>query len=611
VTVPGPPSSLRIALLCYRGNPFSGGQGVYTRNLARELVALGHRVEVFAGQPYPVLDEGVGFTPVPSLDLYREPDPFRTPRPGEFRDRIDLLEVATMWTAGFPEPRTFALRAARLLATRSAEFDLVHDNQCLGYGLLKLPAYGLPIMATIHHPVRVDRRLELAEAKGLRQITLRRWYAFTKMQARVARKLPEIITVSSSSAAQITEYMGVRPERISTIPIGTDVDRYRPDPARTGTAGRIVTTASADSPLKGLAVLIEAFAKVRADHDHAHLTVVGKPKKGGPALRAIEELGLSGSVTFTDGLTEDELIDTLRSAEIACVPSLYEGFSLPAVEAMALGLPLVATTGGALPEVTGPDGLAALTVPPGDAPALAAALSRLLGDPQLRARLGAAARERAVTKFTWRAAATATAERYRFQVEAAAEAAGGGGRGTDRCTVTPNAFAKPAANATAAANAVDIRTADAEATSIAGAVAPELVAAASPKPSRWPRALSPARPIKPNTLTTLAEPAQPAEPTSLAALAESGASLGQTSLLESPGLSGLAADLATLTNPSAPPGPGAQLESPALTGPTAAAPADTTGPITPADPAGAPPEILDLGAAPAPADPSQKGHLAC
>jgi glycosyltransferase involved in cell wall biosynthesis len=422
VTVPGPQSSLRIALLTYKGNPYSGGQGVYARNLSRELVRLGHRVEVFAGQPYPVLDEGVGFTAVPSLDLYRQPDPFRTPRPGEYRDRIDLLEVATMWTAGFPEPRTFALRAARLLAARAAEFDLVHDNQCLGYGLLRLPGLGLPTLATIHHPVRVDRELELAEATGLRRITLRRWYAFTKMQARVARRLPEIITVSSSSAAQITEYMGVRPERIVTIPIGTDVDRYRPDPSVARVPGRIVTTASADSPLKGLDVLIEAFAKVRAEHGHAHLVVVGKPKKGGPAMRAIEEHGLAGSIRFTAGLSDEELIATLRSAEIACVPSRYEGFSLPAVEAMAVGLPLVSTTGGALPEVTGPDGQATLAVPPGDAPALAAALNRLLGDPQLRARLGAAARERAVTRFTWRAAAISTAERYRVRLEIEAQA---------------------------------------------------------------------------------------------------------------------------------------------------------------------------------------------
>lgn len=416
--------SLRIALLCYRGNPFSGGQGVYVRNLSHELAALGHRVEVLAGQPYPILDEGVGFTPVPSLDLYREPDPFRTPRPGEYRDLIDLLEVGTMWTAGFPEPRTFSLRAARHLAARRGEFDVVHDNQCLGTGLLRLPKLGFPTLATVHHPVQVDRGLELAEARGFRRVSLRRWYGFTRMQARVARRLPEIITVSSSSAAQITEYLGVRPERVTTIPIGTDVERFSPSPAVAKVPGRIVTTASADSPLKGLAVLVEAFAKVRAEHDHAQLVVVGAAKEGGAVSRAIERYGLEPYIRFVSGISEDELIDLLRSAEVACVPSIYEGFSLPAVEAMAIGLPLVSTTGGAIPEVAGADGETTLAVPPGDAPALAAALTRVLGDEQLRARLGAAARERAASRFTWRAAAVATAERYRVHIDARR---GGGG----------------------------------------------------------------------------------------------------------------------------------------------------------------------------------------
>jgi glycosyltransferase involved in cell wall biosynthesis len=411
-------SSLRVALLSYRGNPYSGGQGVYIRNLSRELLALGHRVEVFAGQPYPVLDPGVAFTALPSLDLYRQPDPFRTPRPGEYRDLIDVREVLTMWTAGFPEPATFALRAARHLAARRADFDVVHDNQCLGYGLLKLPRLGFPTLATIHHPVQVDRQLELAAATGLRRITLRRWYAFTRMQERVARRLPEIITVSSCSAAQITEYFGVSPERITAIPIGTDVERFSPSLAVAKVPGRIVTTASADSPLKGLAVLVEAFAKVRAEHDRAGLVVIGKAKPGGPVARTIERFGLSRHVEFRSGLSEDELVDVLRSAEVACVPSLYEGFSLPAAEAMAVGLPLVSTTGGAIPEVAGADGETTLAVPPGDAVALAAALTRLHGDPALRDRLGAAARERAAARFTWRAAARATADRYRARIAA-------------------------------------------------------------------------------------------------------------------------------------------------------------------------------------------------
>ena len=248
--------------------------------------------------------------------------------------------------------------------------------------------------------------------------SVRRWYAFTKMQTRVARRLPEIITVSTSSAAQITEYLDVRPERITVIPIGTDVERFSPSPAVAKVPGRIVTTASSDSPLKGLTVLVEAFAKVRTEYDHAQLVVVGTPKEGGPVSRAVERLGLAPHIRFVSGLSEEELINLLRSAQIGCVPSLYEGFSLPAVEAMAVGLPLVSTTGGAIPEVAGADGETTLAVPPGDPAGLAAALSRLLGDPELCARLGVAARERAVARFTWRAAAAATADRYRARIEA-------------------------------------------------------------------------------------------------------------------------------------------------------------------------------------------------
>ncbi len=194
---------VRVALLSYRSKPHCGGQGVYVRHLSRELVALGHDVEVFSGQPYPVLDPGVRLTKVPSLDLYREPDPFRTPRPAEFRDLVDVLEVATMWTAGFPEPRTFSLRAARLLEARLDDFDVVHDNQTLGYGILDIERAGLPLVTTIHHPITFDRRVDLAAATTWRRrLSLRRWYGFLRMQRRVARRLDRVLTVSESSAAR-------------------------------------------------------------------------------------------------------------------------------------------------------------------------------------------------------------------------------------------------------------------------------------------------------------------------------------------------------------------------------------------------------------------------
>nr|WP_202501095.1 glycosyltransferase family 4 protein [Streptomyces sp. SID5785] len=414
---------MRIALLTYKGNPFCGGQGVYVRHLSRELARLGHRVEVIGAQPYPVLDEGeeldgLSLTELPSLDLYRSPDPFRTPKRDEYRDWVDALEVGTMWTGGFPEPLTFSLRARRHLRARRGDFDVVHDNQTLGYGLLG--DLGAPLVSTIHHPITVDRQLELdAAADWRRRMSVRRWYAFTRMQKRVARKLPSVLTVSGTSRDEIVEHLGVRPGRIRVVHIGADTDLFSPDPAIAEVPGRIVTTSSADVPLKGLVHLVEALAKVRAEQPGAHLVVVGKRAEDGPVAQAIERYGLADAVEFVKGISDQELVDLVRSAHVACVPSLYEGFSLPAAEAMATGTPLVATTGGAIPEVAGPDGETCLSVPTGDAGALAAALTRLLEDPALRTRLGAAGRTRVLDRFTWARAAQGTAELYREAMDAA------------------------------------------------------------------------------------------------------------------------------------------------------------------------------------------------
>lgn len=406
-------TSLRIALLSYRSKPHSGGQGIYVRHLSRELVALGHRVEVFSGPPLPELDEGVDLTVLPSLDLYREPDPFRTPRREEFTSAVDVLEWTAMCTGAFPEPLTFSLRAWQHLKQRRGDFDVIHDNQCLGYGLLPLARLGTPLVATIHHPITVDRDLELAAAPDWkRRASLRRWYAFTRMQGRVARRLPHLTTVSHAARDEIVEAFHVAPGQLSVIGVGVDTGTFQPGVHhdRSGPA-RIVSVASADVPLKGLPELIEAVAKLRAGHD-VELVVVGSARPDGPAARAITRLGLGDAVRFVSGITDDELADLFRSATVAAVPSRYEGFSLPAVEAMACGVPLVVTTAGALPEVAGPDGHAALHVPPGDAEALATAIGRLLDDGELRGRLGAAGRRRVVEHFTWRRTAIRTAEWY-------------------------------------------------------------------------------------------------------------------------------------------------------------------------------------------------------
>ncbi|MDP8937222.1 MAG: glycosyltransferase family 4 protein [Actinomycetota bacterium] len=406
------PDGLRVALLAYRGNPHSGGQGVYVHYLSRELTALGHSVEVFSGQPYPDLPPGVPLVPVPGLDLYRAADPFRTPAREEFRDALDVAEFAMMCAAGFPEPFTYSVRARRALRGRRADFDVVHDNQGLGYGLLGIARDGFPVVATVHHPITVDRALELAHADGFRRrLSVRRWYGFVRMQKRVLRRLPRVITVSESSARDMCAQMGARPEQLAVVPVGVDTALFRPLPEVARVPGRLMTTASADVPLKGLLPLLEALAKVRTER-HAQLVVVGQPRGGSLVPATIERLGLQGAVTIAGVVDTLRMVELYAEAEVAVVPSLYEGFSLPAVEAMACGVPLVTTTGGALPEVVGPQAHTALLVPPADPGALAAAMVRALDDADLRRRLGANGRQRVLERYTWRATAQATVEQY-------------------------------------------------------------------------------------------------------------------------------------------------------------------------------------------------------
>jgi glycosyltransferase involved in cell wall biosynthesis len=401
---------MRVALLSYRSKPHCGGQGIYIRHLSRELVALGHSVEVFSGQPYPDLDDGVALTKVPSLDLYREPDPFRVPKPREFRDLVDVEEFLTMCTAGFPEPKTFSKRAARLLADRVDDFDIVHDNQVLGYGMLDIEKLGLPLITTLHHPITFDRRIDLAAATSWRRrLTLRRWYGFLRMQGKVARRARKILTPSETSRRDIAKDFGVDPARMQVILLGVD-DGFVP-PTKPRVPGRILAMASADAPMKGIATLLEAFAKLRTERD-IELVLVTKPQAGGITEQLVDRLAIQDSVRFVSGVSEAELVELMGSAEVACVPSLYEGFSLPTAELMACATPLVVSRAGAIPEVVGPDGLCADLVTPGDVGELEQALARMLDDEERRTRMGAAGRKRVEEMFSWRAVAAAVARAY-------------------------------------------------------------------------------------------------------------------------------------------------------------------------------------------------------
>lgn len=405
---------LRIAFLTYRGHPYTGGQGVYTRHMARELTALGHEVEVISGPPYPHLDPGIRLTKLPSLDLYRMPDPFRIPRLSEFKDRFDVLEYLVTSAATFAEPLTFSLRAHRELVHRLEEFDVVHDNQCLGTGIWKIHQAGLPVLETIHHPITVDRRLETEHATTpWKRFTKNRFYAFTSMQTKIAQKLPRILTVSSNSYDDIVKDHGVDPERLHIVHVGVDTKQFRPLEDVDVVPGRLMTTASADVAMKGLAFLLQALAKLRAEDDTVHLVVIGKPKYDSKATQLIKDLDLSRSIEFVSGVSDQRIVELYNQAQLAVVPSLYEGFSLPAIEAMSCGVPLIATTGGALPEVVGDDGVTALQVPPGDSDALVQKIKWGLKKKDLRSTIGIAGRERVINNYSWTITAEQTVDHYR------------------------------------------------------------------------------------------------------------------------------------------------------------------------------------------------------
>jgi glycosyltransferase involved in cell wall biosynthesis len=404
-------------MLSYRSKPHVGGQGIYIRRLTRELAALGHTVEVFSGQPYPELDEGVALTKVPSLDLYRPGEEFRNPHPREFRDRIDVQEWLLMRSGAFPEPITFSKRVVKLLEERRDDFDVVLDNQTLATPLLEIEEF-LPFAATIHHPITMDRAIEFETAPWIRRkpgsrwrvelpkIGVWRWYSFLAEQKRTAPQLRRVLVPSESSKRDIVREFGVEADRIETILLGVD-DRFRP-PTEPRVPGRILAMASADAPLKGIHILLEAFAKLRTERD-LELVLVTKPKEGGVTEKLIRKLDIADHVSFANGLTDDELVALMGSAELACVPSLYEGFSLPTAELMACETPLVVSRAGAIPEVVGPDGLCADVVEPGDVGALVTAVAALLDDPERRARMGAAGRMRVQELFSWPAVAAKTA----------------------------------------------------------------------------------------------------------------------------------------------------------------------------------------------------------
>jgi len=410
-----PQGALKICLLTYRGNPTSGGQGVYINYLSRALIDLGHQVDVISGPPYPELAGDIGLYRLPGLDLYNPDHLFK---PARYRDLVlpvNQLEFLSMCLGGFPEPLTFGMRVHQYFRKARPAYDIVHDNQSLAYGIAGLPRIGYPTLATIHHPITVDRDAELDAASSvIKKLKIRRWYSFLGMQKRVSRRLSCIITVSECSKRDISKDFGVSGDRFHVVPNGINTDFFYPLPGVKRADNQLLVTNSADTPLKGLRYLLEAVASIRKERD-VRLTVIGTPKKDGAIARLARDLGFNGALRFTGRIEYSDFARYYAEATLAVIPSLYEGFGMPAGEAMACGTPVISTSGGALPEVVGDAGV---LVPPGDRGALEEAILYLLDHPEKRQELGQAGLRRVQSAFTWRHAALKTVDVYREAIDA-------------------------------------------------------------------------------------------------------------------------------------------------------------------------------------------------
>jgi glycosyltransferase involved in cell wall biosynthesis len=412
---------MRICLLTYRGNPYSGGQGIYIYYLSREFQRMGHEVEVIASAPLPEVSKGVILHQLRSSSIYHPGSSFRRNLP-KVRNPVDLHELCASRVGIFAEPWAFSFRAYAKIKElcKQRRFDIIHDNQGLGYGLLLMKRLNIPVIATIHHPLPIDRQADMEQANGLKERwRIKKFYSFIRMQALVARRLDRVITVSQSSAKDTSLFFKVPADKLRVVYNGIDTEIYSVNEEVSQNRDGLIIVANTDDRKKGVLYLLQALHLLR--EDGIKLTIVDDAERHssyiedvGPlpsyGFKLVRKLNLDGMVHFTGRLTREELAQHYSAAQIAVVPSLYEGFGIPAAEAMACGTPVIATTGGALPEVVGDAGI---LVPPGSADALAAAIKQLFNDKQAQQRMSEAGKKRVREKFNWEQAARKTLEVYR------------------------------------------------------------------------------------------------------------------------------------------------------------------------------------------------------
>ena len=405
---------LKIAFLSYRSKPFSGGQGIYVKYLSKALHDLGHEIDVFSGPPYPDLDPEIKLVKIPSLGLYEKSSKFYGVNPIQLFNPINLFEWLSVNSGGFPEPYTFGKRIKKIIKKNLNEYDVIHDNQSLAYELLFFQKKK-PLVTTIHHPISMDLAYQLQSTNDIfLKLLMRRWHSFLVMQKFVAKRLKKIVVPSNSSIDDIKNEFHVNEDKMERVMNGIDLRVFYPDSKIQKIPFKLVTVASADVPLKGLDYLLKALSDLVKVYPDISLSVIGEQKKGGHTERLIKKLNLEKRVNFFSNLTQEELRITYCRAELAIIPSLYEGFGFAAIEAMACGVPLISTSGGALPEVVKDAGI---IIPPKNVKEIYNSVDLLLSSPDIAKDFAKKALKRANSKFSWEAVAKKLEKVYFKEIE--------------------------------------------------------------------------------------------------------------------------------------------------------------------------------------------------
>ncbi|MCU0848677.1 MAG: glycosyltransferase family 4 protein [Spirochaetes bacterium] len=403
---------MKVLLLCYRGNPFCGGQGIYIYHLSRELARIGVEADVIVGPPYPdPLDEWSEVYRLENLNIWA----VRTSHfPMEKLERVfspwNFIDYLLTRFHVFPEMETFSMRAFSALRRilRKKRYDIIHDVNTMGWGLIPMKAFGIPIISTVHHPLTKDREADfMTDRTFWEKMTTVLFYPLN-MQRFVIKALDRVITSSYAGVDELYRAFGVDRKNISVVYNGIDVDAFK-NTGQKRDERSLLFVGNTDDRKKGFTFLAEALSMMP---DDVRLTIVdsGPPEKMS-GYDMVKKFGVEKRVKFVGKVDHARLVSLYSTTAVLVMPSLHEGFGLPVAEAMACGTPVVASAAGALKEVV--DDNTGILVPPENAGALSEAIMKLLADRGLRMRMGANGRKRVVENFSWPVAAEKTLEVYK------------------------------------------------------------------------------------------------------------------------------------------------------------------------------------------------------